>query len=111
MSNPSLIDVRDELSSHDYLMRMQSAFQKPLGGPTEARQVYAQVIGVDNKEVHFTNLETKLDFTMPLNVFLLSGCRLKSVACITVFSAGRMCTKKTAIRFNCKSACNVLLFR
>ncbi len=70
MSNPSLIDVRDELSSHDYLMRMQSAFQKPLGGPTEARQVYAQVISVDNKEVHFTNLETKLDFTMPLNVFL-----------------------------------------
>ncbi|QVW56263.1 hypothetical protein pEaSNUABM6_00127 [Erwinia phage pEa_SNUABM_6] len=70
MSSPSLIDVRDELSSHDYLIRMQSAFQKPLGGPTEARQVYAQVIGVDNKEVHFTNLETKLDFTMPLNVFL-----------------------------------------
>lgn len=70
MSSPSLIDVRDELSPNDYLIRMQSAFQKPLGGPVEARQVYAQVIGVDNKEVHFTNLETKLDFTMPLNVFL-----------------------------------------
>ncbi|ENA4344874.1 hypothetical protein ABGO80_000719 [Salmonella enterica subsp. enterica serovar Braenderup] len=70
MSSPSLIDVRDELSPSELLIRMQSAFQKSLGCPPEARQVYAQVIGVDNKEVHFTNLESKIDFTMPLNVFL-----------------------------------------
>ena len=70
MSNLSLIDIRDGLSSDEFLIRMQSAFQKSLGCPPEARQVYAQVIGVDNKEVHFTNLESKIDFTMPLNVFL-----------------------------------------
>lgn len=71
MSNPHHTDIRDELSSHDYLLRMQHAFQRPLGGPLEARQTLAQVIGVDDKEVHFTNIETKVDFTIPLNVFLL----------------------------------------
>jgi len=71
MSNPFHTDIRDELSPHDYLIRMQSAFQRPLGGPMESRQTLAQVIGVDDTAVHFTNIETKVDFTMPLNVFLL----------------------------------------
>lgn len=71
MSNLNLIDVREQLDSREFLTRMQSAFQAPLGGDPAARQTLAIVTGHDEENVQFLNMETEQPFTMPLNVFQL----------------------------------------
>lgn len=71
MSSLNLTDVRETLDSREFLTRMQSAFQQPLGGDITARQTPAIVTGHDTENVHFRNLETEQPFTMPLSIFQL----------------------------------------